>query len=294
LLAVRNGHTDTVRLLLKAGANVNEGTSTPSTTRRIRAGSYDTGEPDAFTSALVLAVANAHFELASFLLDAGADPNVAVQGWTALHNITWVRNPGFDERSIAPEGSGNVDSLEMVKRLVAHGADVNARMTKSAVDGPSSNINNIGASAFLLSAKAGDVEMMKLLLELGADPRLPNADGTTPLLAAAGVGTASLDDAGTESQALAATQLAFELGGDVNAVDKNGDTAMHGAAAKNLPSVVRFLADHGAKVEVWNQKNKSGWTPLERADGVRIGLGIRRSPAAAVAIREVLNRYKGY
>jgi ankyrin repeat protein len=290
LFAVRNGHAGTVRVLLKAGADVNSMTSTPASARRIRAGSYDTGEPDAFTSALVLAVANGHFELATFLLESGADPNGARQGWTALHHITWVRNPGFDDRSMAPEGSGSINSLQMVKRLVMHGADVNARMTKPAVGGPSSNLNNIGATPFLLSAKAGDVELMRLLVDLGADPLLPNEDGTTPLLAAAGVGTANLDDAGSESQALAATQLALELGGNVNSVDKNGDSAMHGASAKNAPSVVRFLAEKGARVEIWNRKNKSGWTPLERADGVRIGLGIRTSPAAAVAIREVLSR----
>ena len=88
---------------------------------------------------------------------------------------------------------------------------------------------------------------MRLLVELGADPSLTNADHATPLMAAAGLGTlAPGEEAGTEDEALEAVEFALELGGDVNAVDDNGETAMHGAAYKSLPKMVQWLADHGA------------------------------------------------
>jgi ankyrin repeat protein len=89
LFAVREGNTNVVKTLLEVGADVNEVTAAPPTARRRPAGQADSGEPSGGTSALVLAVANAHFELASFLLDAGANPNAAEQGWTALHQLTW-------------------------------------------------------------------------------------------------------------------------------------------------------------------------------------------------------------
>src|SRR5206468_6089211 len=77
--------------------------------------------------------------------------------------------------------------------------------------------------------------------------------------------------AGTEPEVLEAAQLLLKLGADVNAVDANGETAMHGAAYKNLPKVVQFLADKGARIEVWNRTNKWGWTPLRIAEGYRPG-----------------------
>jgi ankyrin repeat protein len=110
-----------------------------------------------------------------------------------------------------------------------------------------------------MAARTADLELMRLLLELGADPLLANDDNTTPLLAAAGVGTQSPgEDPGTDDEALQAVRLALELGNDVNAVDKNGETAMHGAAYKHLTSVVQFLVDKGARIEVWNQKDRYG------------------------------------
>src|SRR5207342_2490506 len=108
-----------------------------------------------------------------------------------------------------------------------------------------------------------DVPLMQTLAALGADPLLPSADGCTPLMAAAGVGNrAPGEEAGTEPEVLEAVALLLELGNDVNVVDANGETAMHGAAYKNFPKVVQFLADKGAKIEVWNRTNKWGWTPL--------------------------------
>ena len=129
---------------------------------------------------------------------------------------------------------------------------------------------------------------MKLLVELGADPLLPNADGCTPLMAAAGVGTlAPGEEAGTEDEALEAVEYLLSLGADVNAVDENGETAMHGAAYKSLPKVVQLLADKGAKIEVWNRKNKYGWTPLLIAEGHRPG-NFKPSAETIAAIHRVM------
>ena len=83
-------------------------------------------------------------------------------------------------------------------------------------------------------------------------------------------------------------KVALELGNDLNAVDSNGETAMHGAAYKHAPSVVRFLAERGARPDVWNQTNKKGWTPVKIADGVQRGMNIISSPPTAAAIRQVL------
>jgi ankyrin repeat protein len=87
-----------------------------------------------------------------------------------------------------------------------------------------------------------------------------------------GVGSAQATEvAGEEPEVLEAAQLLLDLGADVDAVDANGETAMHGAALKNLPKVVEFLADKGAKIEIWNRTNKYGWTPLMIAEGHRPG-----------------------
>src|SRR5262249_13068051 len=128
------------------------------------------------------------------------------------------------------------------------------------------------ATPFLLAAVTADAAYMRLLVDLGADPLLPNAEHSTPLMAAAGVGTlAPTEEAGTEPEVLEAVQLALSLGGDINAVDDNGETAMHGADYKSLPKVVELLAEKGAKIEIWNRKNKWGWTPLRIAEGYRVG-----------------------
>jgi ankyrin repeat protein len=129
-----------------------------------------------------------------------------------------------------------------------------------------------GATPILLASKTADLPYMKLLVELGANPLLGNRDGCTPLMAAAGIGcTAPDEEAGTEAEALAAAEYLLSLGADVNTVDQNGETPMHGAAYKSFPKMVQFLADHGAKLDVWNRKNKYGWTPRMIAEGFRPG-----------------------
>ena len=294
LFAAREGQIDAVKTLLAGGADVDDALLARPGGRGRGAGAAGGAgggavrPPTRGTSALVLAVGSGHFQLAATLLDAGANPNAAAQGWTALHHITWIRKPGTGSNDPAPYGSGNVDSLTLVRKLKAHGADVNARVTRRPNVGVTA-LNFIGATPFFMAARGGDTELMRLLVELGADPLLPNEDGTTPLMAAAGVGTHSPgEDAGSPPEALEAVKLAIELGNDVNVVDKNGNTAMHGAAFKQLPEVVKLLAAKGADVNVWNRKNVSGWTPLRIAVGVHRGMNFRFHVPTADALRELM------
>lgn len=281
LFAVREGRQEVVRTLLNAGADVNE----PS-----QPGGKTGGKAlPAGTSPLLLAVENGHFELARFLLDAGADPNDQRSGYTALHTLSWVRKPNRgdgDDGDPAPIGSGNVSSLQLVRELVRHGANVNERLKK----GRSGRgiLNRVGATPLMLAAVTADASYVRLLVELGADPKLANADHATPLLAAAGVGTlAPGEEAGTEDEVLETVALLMDLGADINAVDDNGETALHGAAYKSLPRVVAWLAAKGAKPEIWNKKNKYGWTPLAIAEGYRVG-NFKPAPETLAALHQAL------
>jgi len=278
--AVREGRPDVVRVLLKAGADVNEAMQPKKSPARA---------PHRGTTPLILAVENGHFELAVALLEAGADPNDQGSGFTALHTLTWVRKPNRgdeEDGDPSPIGSGNQSSLQFVEKLVEHGADVNARLKRGASG--RGVLGRVGATPFLMAAKTADVPLMRALVKRGADPLLPNAQHCTPLMAAAGVGTlAPGEEAGTEPEALEAVALAIELGNDVNAVDDNGETAMHGAAYKNFPKVVQLLAEKGARIKVWNRKNKYGWTPLSIAEGHRPG-NFKPSPETVAALSRVM------
>src|SRR5205085_12510909 len=168
LFAVRAGTIDATRALLDAGADVNDQLSD--------------GE-----SALVVATANAHWELADLLLDRGADPNAAGAGWSALHQTVHSRRPNLGYTP-GPVATGTLDSIEVVRKLIARGVNVNARMTKNGMkDGQRNRVNRLGATAFFLAAKNTDFEVMRILVDAGADARIPSADGTTPLMVAAGL-----------------------------------------------------------------------------------------------------------
>lgn len=278
--AAREGRAEVVKVLLEAGADVNQAIEPKKGASR---------GPRRGTSPLLLAIENGHFELAVALLEAGTDPNDERSGYTPLHTITWVRktNRGDGEDgNPPPQGSGNLSSLQFVEKLVAYGADVNARL-KNGRSGRG-QLSRRGATPFLMAADTADVPLMRLLLRLGADPLLNNAEKSTAVMAAAGLGTlAPGEEAGTEPEALEAVQLALELGGDINAVDENGETAMHGAAYASFPKMVRFLADHGANIEIWNRTNKYGWTPLRIAEGYRPG-NFKPSTETIAALHEVM------
>jgi ankyrin repeat protein len=285
LFAAREGQIGAAQALLKAGASVNE--SLPG--RRRGNATNRPADPETGLNAFLLAAANAHYELAALLLDAGADPNAAPQGWTALHQVSWVRKAGNGgSNNPAPEGSGNMSSLYFVKKLAARGANLNARVTRRPNMGVT-GLNSIGATPFLLATRTADYEFMRLLAELGADPLMTNEDNSTPLMVAAGLGTSSPgEDPGTEGEVLEAVKLALELGNDINKVDKNGETAMHGAAYKHVSSVALFLAEQGARIEIWNQPNKKGHTPLKIAEGIQRGMNIVGDAATFAAINKVL------
>jgi ankyrin repeat protein len=281
LFAIREGRSGVVRVLLKAGSDVNE--TVPMDRKR----GYGGKLPPAGASPLLLAVTNAHFQLAAELLDAGANPNADLTGYTVLHAITSVRKPGVGDNDPAPEGSGAMTSLELVKKLVAAGANVNARMTRRA-NLTNTRLHELGATPFMLAGQTADAELLKTLAALGADTKLTNADNSTPLMAAAGLATRSPgEDAGTEPEVLEALQVLLDLGADINAVDNNGETAMHAAAYKNLPGVVKFLAAKGARIDLWNRDDKFGWTPLAIAVGYRFG-NFKPSPETEAAVREVM------
>jgi ankyrin repeat protein len=148
-------------------------------------------------------------------------------------------------------------------------------------------LNTIGATPFLLAARSADFELMRELARLGADPKATTDDGATALIIAAGLGTRSPgEDAGTEEEVVEAMKVALDLGVDINAVDLNGETAMHGAAYKNYPGAVKLLAERGMDIRVWNRKNKAGWTPLAIAQGYRFG-NFKPSPVTEAALMEV-------
>jgi ankyrin repeat protein len=281
LFAVREGRAEVVRALLKAGADVNDAMEPRKTSLKT---------PSKGTSALTLAIENGHFELALALVEAGADPNDQRSGYTPLHMMTWVRKPprGEDYGAPPPLGSGNLSSVQFIRKLVEHGADVNAQLKMG--KGAPGSYNRTGATPFMMASATADIVYMKLLVELGANPSLRNVDNCTPLLVACGIGVGSdqaTEVAGEEPEVLEAAQYLLDLGADVNAIDANGETAMHGAAYKNLPKVVQFLADKGAKVEIWNRKNKYGWTPLAIAEGHRPG-NFKPDAETIVAIQRVM------
>lgn len=271
LFAVRAGSLDSVKTLLDAGAEVNDALSD--------------GE-----SALVVAAANAHWEVANLLLDRGADPNHAGAGWNALHQTVHSRRPNLGYTP-GPVPTGSLDSIEVLKKLLAKGIDVNARMTKNGMkDGQRNRVNRLGATAFFLAAKTTDLEAIKVLLAAGADPNIPAYDGTTPLMVAAGLGMWYVGEdggslPGQEDEATEVVKLIVERGADVNAVNKMGETPLHGAAFRGVNAIAEFLVDKGAKLDA---KDMRGWTPLFVANGLSHGDVFKQQPQTAELLTKLM------
>lgn len=281
LFAARDGHVEVVAVLLEAGVDVGHAITTD---KKIGKG------PPRGSSALRLAVENGHFSLAIQLLEAGADPDDQRSGFAPLHALTWVRKPNRGDGNDGlppPRGSGSTSSLEFARILVEdYGAGVDLRLKRGSKGG--GRFGTLKATPFLMAARTADLPYLKVLHELGADPGLTNDDNTGALQAAAGVGSrAPEEEAGTEAERLQTLKWLLPLTGKLNARDRHGETAMHGAAYQNLPLVVQWLQEEGADIEVWNQKNRRGWTPLLIAQGFRPG-NFKPSAATIAAIEKVM------
>jgi ankyrin repeat protein len=237
---------------------------------------------------LVTAIVNGHFALADHLLNKGADPNAAGTRWPPLHALIRIRN--YEESQFpAPKTADNdLDSLELAKHLLAHGANPSAKaVTKTARRNPGDmNYTEFkGATPFFLAAKAGDMPMMRLLLSVKADYTTPIDEHTTPLMVAAGVGCVPGQWLEPERDVFAAVKLLVdELNADVNAVNDRHETALHGAVCRGADSVIQYLVDKGAKLDV---KDVEGKTPLDVAlDGIFRGDSIGTPPVIVLKFPE--------
>jgi len=269
MFAVRAGAMDTVKVLLKSGATVNDTLSDGA-------------------SVLVVAVASTHYDLADYLLDQGADPNAQGNGWTPLHQLVWTRRPGtgFINPGLVPRGK--IDSLTLAKKLLAKGANPLALMTKD----PDityvgrRRLTYVGATPFWLAAETVDLPYMRLLAAGGGAAMLPNTSGDTPLLAASGLGIEKPGESpGLPEEVDQAVKLCLELGADAQTVDAAGNTALHGAAVWGANGAVEALVAAGAKLDL---KNKKGQTPWRIAEGAQFEDAVLAQPRTAALLRRLM------
>lgn len=276
MFAARSGDLETVRLLVDRGANVN-------------------AEAGDGTSPLLVATVRGHVPVAEFLLERSANPNAAKAGYTPLHWAagTWETSTTFDYRLTDGEWGalvgipGREEKFRLMKALVARGADVNARTTKTPPRYGFTLFGQqqptlTGVTPFFLAALVADVEVMKFLVGAGADPSIADTDGTTPLMVAAGRARVDNETRVPEAAALDATRMVLDLKLDPNAQNKNGETALHAAALAGLNSVVRLLVDRGAAV---NAKTRNGKTPLATAEGTVVAMQLVVRPATVALLK---------
>jgi ankyrin repeat protein len=327
LFAVRNDHIEAAKVLLEHGANVND------------------AAPDG-TGALSMAIINAYFETGGMLVDHGANPNAADPRGSALLSLIWMREPGADGAAGvgntakgAPVPEGNMSSLDLAKSLLKHGANPNIRVDwkeqrfgkegGTAKNPPSIDLGRhylsyVGATPFYVAAKNGDYQLMRILLDAGADPKINTKAGVTPLMVASGLDYWEGESPGpytgvTESERLEAVKIAIAAGNDINAhadfgdfpmvgdvgytllyyplnidelLDKgvgdprwSGSTPLIGAVVSGQPSIVQYLVDHGAQVDA---KTKLGWTPLAVAQGVFFANAKKEFPPAETILKKAL------
>jgi ankyrin repeat protein len=277
--AAREGDLESARVLLAGGADVNMRSQpeAPEKGARGEGGRGPSYEASVSTGAtpLLVATVRAHVPFALFLLEHGADPNVADAGFAPLHWAagTWESgeaNPVFgfnDAMSGIPQREGK---LQLVKALLARGANPNARVTQRPPGFAGGYTDSVGATPFFLAAATADIELMRLLLAAGADPLQTTRSNTTAIMAAAGMNRTLGESAVTEDQALEAVKLLLELGVDAKAVASNGENALFGPAYRGWNRLVQLLIDRGANV---NAVSKAGITPWRAASGQGDRLG---------------------
>jgi uncharacterized protein len=252
LFAAREGNLEMARILIDAGADIERAAVNG-------------------TRPLGVAIVNNHIALAMFLLEKGADPNATDNFYkrTPLFAAVEMRNPDFTQNT-APPVPDSRDPMDLIKDLLSRGANPNAQVNSTPfrgfMQGNANWVNFDGQTAFIRAALSGDVPLMRLLLEHGADPNLKTYEGSTALMAAAGVNwVVGQTYTRSDEDFLEAAKLCLERGADVNAANAQGFAAIHGAANKGFDSMITFLVEHGAKLDV---KDKQGRTPMTFAEGV--------------------------
>jgi ankyrin repeat protein len=264
--AARTGNIDAARALLEGGADVNQ------TTR------YG-------WSPLLAATQNGSYQLAKFLIEHGANVNLANKGgWTPLYLAVDNRNI---EGGDYPVRTADMDSLAYITYLLDKGANVNWRITESTETRTvftNQWLNENGATAFLRAAQSGDLELLKLLVARGADPKINTKLGVTPLAAAAGIGwVEGVTKERSPEETVKVVKYLLSLGIDPNFQAETGRVALHGAAHKGATEVVKVLVAAGARMDVrdfGNTDNRGSpvisthtWLPIDYADGlVRVGV----------------------
>jgi len=247
--AAREGDTESARAMLDARVDINY------------------GDVDN-TSALVVSIMNKQYSFAKFLIDRGADVNVVGgYGRTALYAIVDIRNEDWSALP-ARKTEDLLPTLDLVTSLLDRGANVNLALTanlpgRSGMDSGDTTLS-VGTTPLMRAARAGDTAVIRLLLERGADPKMTTKDGNTALMFAAGVAYRDKNTRGSESDALAAVKIFADAGLDLSPVNARGETALHGAAERGADTIVSFLVEHGAELNV---KTKPGFTPLDVAMG---------------------------
>jgi ankyrin repeat protein len=284
VFAARQGSIESARLLLAAGADIDQQTEygwTP----------------------LLAAIHNRYYRLALLLLESGADPKLANKGgWSPLYLATDNRNI---EGGDYPTRKADTDHLELIDALLARGADVNTRMrssTETRTIFTHQWLHEEGATPLLRAAQSGDLVLVDKYLEHGADPKLATEDGTTALMVAAGIGwVEGVTYEWSPAQTLATVERLIALGVPVNAQNLDGQTALMGAAHKGRSDVVQLLVDRGADLSLRDIGSRDTihvlagvtWQAIDYADGlVRVGVqsAIPHPETAALLRRLMMER----
>lgn len=267
MYTARDDARDGALALLEVGAEVN------------------TQDPDG-TTALSLAIMNAHYDLAAKLLEAGADPNIADRSgmtalYTAIDMVTLGREIGRPERPQLDE----LDALDLVRLTLEHGANPNAQLTGPTIPrhhGFPDRSLSAGATALMRAARSHDLESMRMLLEAGADATLTQADGSNVLFSAVAPPPRGTGDAGLVA-AKDVILLVLEAGADLNAKGANGESALHRAARQGNPTAITVLIEEGIPLDV---RDEAGKTPLDIVSAP----GRTENPMMAALLKELAER----
>jgi uncharacterized protein len=266
MYAARQGSLEAARALVDAGAEVNA------------------LDPDRLTPAII-ATMNGHYDVAAMLVERGADPNIVdTSGMAVLYAAVDMNTLGEVYGRPGRRSTSTVSALQLMKVLLDHHADPNAQLrstTQQRAHTPGEPLLGDGTTPIMRAAKNGDAAAIRLLLDHGADPALPQKNHTTALMFAAGNGRGTgvfTKDIGTERDLLESVKVLVEHGVDVNAFNDNGQTAMH-FAAQVSDDLVRYLAAHGAKID---RRDRQGHTPVDLA----LGIGARGRAGGPPPVRE--------